>query len=285
MNKKLKNALHTFSFEFQKFVFNKKWMLTFLFLIVLFFTYLAGDKVLTFTINHKTSANVWDTVFSVLGSGSMLFLVLTPVFLIFISDIPVVTDFEKFVLIRFNSRSKWLYNKILILIASVVLYTTMLLIITFVTGSFAFPFDNGWSEMALHYSRYSYLNSRIPITFSVTSALVKLIALLMLGWFGMGLTTIDASLFFNSALSGFLFGLLIDLGGYFAYKGDIPQHFVNLFISNHILFDFHSFGDKTSFYPPYSASIVYWAVWIALFTAIGFLMCKRKDFLLKKNAL
>ena len=285
MNKKLKNTLHILNFEFQRFIFYKKLVLIFLFLIVLFFTYLSGDSVLTFVINHNTSANIWDAVFSALGRGSMLFLILTPVFFIFISDITVTTNFEEFVLIRLNSRKKWLQNKILILTVFVILYIVILLVIIFITSSFALPLANGWSEMALHYSRYSYLNSRIPITLSVTSAFVKLIVLLMLGWFGMGLAVIDTSLFFNNALPGFLFGLLIDLGGYFAYKGDIPQHFVNLFISNHILFSFHSFGERNSFYPPYFASIIYWVIWIVFFMIIGFLICKRRDFILKRNVL
>jgi hypothetical protein len=284
MNKKLKDTLHIFNFEFQRFIFYKRWMLIFLFLIVLFFTYLEGDRVLVFAANQKISANVWDVVFSILGSGAMLFLVLTPVLLLFISDIPVTTNFEEFVLLRLNSRSKWLWNKILILTVSIILYLVILLVIIFVTNSFALPLNNGWSEMALNCSRYSYLNSQIPATLSVTSAFIKLLVLLILGWFGIGLAVITASLFFNSASLGFLFGVFIDLGGYFAFKGNVPQHFVNLFISNHFLFNLHSFGEKNSLYPPYSLSIIYWVVWIALFAVIGFLICRRRDFLLKKVA-
>ncbi len=282
MNKKLKDTLHIFSFEFQRFIFYKRWMLISLFLIVLFFTYLIGDRVLTFTINQKISANVWDAVFSTLASGSMLFLVLTPVLLLFISDIPVAIDFDKFVLLRLNSRNKWLWNKILILTVSVILYLIILLIIIFVTTSFALPLNNAWSEMALNYSRYSYLNPQIPATLSVTSAFIKLIVLLILGWFGVGLATITASLFFNSASLGFLFGVFINLGGYFAFKGNVPYRFVNLFISNHILLDFHSFGAKGSLDPPYSLSIVYWAIWIIFFMVLAFRICTRKDFILKK---
>jgi hypothetical protein len=241
-----------------------------------------GSRVLTFTINQKVSANVWDAVFSTLGSGSMLFLVLTPVLLLFISDIPVSTNFEEFVLLRLNSRSKWLWNKILILTASIILYLVILLIIIFVTNSFALPLNNGWSEMALNYSRYSYLNPQIPKTLSVASAFVRLLMLLILGWLGIGLAVITASLFFNSASLGFLFGVFIDLSGYFVYHGYIPQRFINLFISNHMMLSFHSFGEKGSFYPPYFLSIIYWIIWIVLFTAIGFLICRKKDFLLGK---
>lgn len=283
MNKKLKNTLHIFKFEFQRFIFYKRLMLIFLFLIVLFLTYLMGDRVLTFTINQKTSANVWDVVFSTLGSVNMLFLVLTPVLLLFISDIPVSTNFEEFVLLRLNSRSKWLWNKILILTVSVILYLIILLIIIFVTNSFALPLSNTWSEMALKFSRYSYLNPQIPRTLSVISAFIKLIVLLILGWFGIGLAAITASLFFNSATLGFLFGVFIDLGGYFALKGYFPYRFVNFFICNHILLNFHNFGEKGSLYPPYSLSVIYWVIWIIFFTVIAFKVCKRKDFLLKKG--
>ncbi len=284
MNKKLRNTLHIFNFEFQRFIFYKRLMLIFLFLIVLFFTYLMGDRALTFAANQKISANVWDAVFSILGSGPMLFLVLTPVLLLFISDVPVTTNFEKFVLLRLNSRSKWLWNKILILTASIILYLVILLIIILVTNSFALPLTNGWSEMALKFPRDIWLNPQITTTLSVTSAFIRLLVLLILGWLGIGLAVITASLFFNSASLGFLFGVLIDLGGYFAFKGNVPQRFVNLFISNHILLDFHSFGEKNSFYPPYSLSIIYWVIWIALFAVIGFLICKKKDFLLGKVA-
>jgi hypothetical protein len=108
--------------------------------------------------------------------------------------------------------------------------------------------------------------------------------LLILGWLGIGLAVITASLFFNSASLGFLFGVLIDLGGYFAFKGDVPQHFVNLFISNHILLNLHGFGEKNSFYPPYFASIIYWVIWIMFFMVLGYRICKRRDFILKSDS-
>jgi len=213
----------------------------------------------------------------------MLFLVLTPVLLLFISDIPITTDFEEFVLLRLNSRSKWLWNKILILTVFIILYLAILLFIILVTGSFALPLTNEWSEMALNHSIYSYLNPQIPSTLSVTSAFIELLVLLLLGWLGIGLAVIAASLFFNSASLGFLFGMLIDLSGYFVFReGSLPYHFVNLFISRHILFNLHSFGEKGSPYPPYFVSIIYWIIWILLFTFIGLRICKKKDFILKK---
>jgi len=114
-------------------------MLIFLFLIVLFFTYLMGDGALIFAANQKISANVWDVVFSILANGPMLFLVLTPVLLLFISDIPITTDFEEFVLLRLNSRSKWLWNKILIL--TVFIYSLTFAILLFII----------WLQVPLHF--------------------------------------------------------------------------------------------------------------------------------------
>lgn len=282
MNKKLKDTLYIFNFEFQRFIFYKRWMLIFLFLIVLFFTYLMGDRVLTFTINQKTSANVWDVVFSTLGSGSMLFLVLTPVFLLFISDIPVTTHFDEFVLPRLNSRSKWLWSKIIVLIVSTFLYLATVLVIIITTTSFGLPLNDKWSEMALNYPRYSYLSPQIPKIFSVISAFMRLIILLILGWLGIGITVLVSSLFLNNATFGFLIGTFIDLGGYFSYHGYIPQCFVNFFVSNHMILSFHSFGENNPIYPQYSLSIIYWIVWIFIFTVIGFFICRKKDFLLGK---
>jgi hypothetical protein len=241
-----------------------------------------GDRVLTFTINQKTSANVWDVVFSTLGSGSMLFLVLTPVFLLFISDIPVTTHFDEFVLPRLNSRSKWLWSKIIVLIVSTFLYLATVLVIIITTTSFGLPLNDKWSEMALNYPRYSYLSPQIPKIFSVISAFMRLIILLILGWLGIGITVLVSSLFLNNATFGFLIGTFIDLGGYFSYHGYIPQCFVNFFVSNHMILSFHSFGENNPIYPQYSLSIIYWIVWIFIFTVIGFFICRKKDFLLGK---
>jgi len=139
MNKKLKNTLHIFGFEFQRFIFYKRWMFVFLILVVSFFAYLGGSTVLVFTINNKVSANIFDAVFNVFGYPDTIFIILIPLFLIFISDIPMTSSFEDLVFIRVNSRKKWLWNKILLLMVLTVIYILIILFIVFLSIPLRFP--------------------------------------------------------------------------------------------------------------------------------------------------
>ena len=283
MNKKLKNTLHIFGFEFQRFIFYKRWMFVFLILVVSFFAYLGGSTVLVFTINNKVSANIFDAVFNVFGYPDTIFIILIPLFLIFISDIPMTSSFEDLVFIRVNSRKKWLWNKILLLMVLTVVYLLIILFIVFFINSFALPFSNTWSEMAVKFPERSRINPQIIVSFSPISALIRLVALMLLGLLSIGLLTITASLFFNNAFLGFFIGTIVSICGSFAYHDYFPQHFVNFFITNHMIFNLHSFGIKDPLYPPYSLSIVYWIVWILLFTLLSLEICKRRDFIPGKS--
>lgn len=283
MNKKLKDTLHTFGFEFQRFIFYKRWMFVFLILVISFIAYLGGSSVLTFTINNKVTANIFDAVFNVFGHADTTFIILIPFFLIFISDIPMTSSFEELVFIRVNSRKKWLWNKIFLLAVLTIIYLLIILFIVFFINSFALPFSNTWSEMAVKCPENSWINPEIIVAFSPISALMRLLVLMLLGLFSVGLLTITASLFFNNAFAGFFIGTIVSICGSFTYHGYFPQRFINFFITNHMVLNFHSFVIEDPLYPPYSLSIAYWIVWILLFMLLSFEICKKRDFIPGKS--
>lgn len=282
MNRTPHSTLSFLKFNIEQYIVRKRWLIV---LPVCLFIVYFGDSAILVPSRHYNilSPNIWDSLFNILANGNIILGLLTFLFLFLISDISVETSFGELVLFRLQSRSKWWLGKILTLVLATLLYTGIILIIIGGVSSFVFPWGNLWSEMARAHPVDLYLNPDV-LKFSPSGAFLRLTTLLILGWFSLGLATIVASLLLNNAIIGFLVGVIINVCGLFGYHGCIPHPFENLSINNHILFDFHSFGAKNSFYPPYSLSIIYWVIWIALFAVIGFLICRKKDFLLGKVA-
>ena len=282
MNRTRHSTLSFLKFNIEQYIARKRWLIV---LPVCLFIVYFGDSAILVPSRHYNilSLNIWDALFNILANGNMILGLLTFLFLFLISDISVETSFGELVLFRLQSRSKWWLEKILTLVLATLLYTGIVLIIVGGVSSFVFPWSNSWSEMARAHPVDLYLNPDI-LKFSPLSAFMGLITLLILGFFSLGLVTIVASLLLNNAIIGFLVGVIINVCGLFGYHGWIPRPFENLSINNHILFDFHSFGEKNSLYPPYFASIIYWVIWIIFFMVLGYRICKRRDFILKSDS-
>ncbi len=278
MNRTWHSTLSFLKFNIEQYIVRKKWLIVLP--IYLFIVYIEDSKILVLSRHYNIlSPNTWDSLFGVLSNGNSIFLLANFLFLFLISDISVETSFGELILFRLQSRSKWWLGKILTLALATLIYAGIILVIIGGVSSFVFPWGNLWSEMAKTRPLDLYLNPDI-LRLSPLGAFLRLATLLILGWFSLGLVTIVASALLNNAIIGFLVGVIINVCGIFGYKGWFPHSLENFSIHTHFLLNFHSFGEKNSFYPPYFASIIYWVIWIALFTAIGFLICKKKDFLL-----
>ncbi|MCX6063558.1 MAG: hypothetical protein NTV26_05125 [Caldiserica bacterium] len=241
-----------------------------------------SDDMLVVAKNQGLSPNIWNPLFSILGNGGVIFFLINLLFLFLISDLPVETGFGALLLFRLGSRGKWWLTKVLTLTVAVLVYTAIALVLVGGVASFAFPWSTSWSELARGYAGRIEPNPAV-LVLSPSGAFLQLITLLVFGWFSLGLVTIVVSALANNGIIGFLAGAIINVGGYFGYKGRIPHYLDNVSIHTHFLLDFHSFDARISGYPPFGASIIYWAVWIALFTTIGFLLCRKKDFLSEKD--
>jgi hypothetical protein len=273
-------------FNIEQSVLRKRWLI--LVPVVLFAAYIMSDDMLVVAKNQGLSPNIWNPLFSILGNGGVIFLLINFLFLFLISDLSVETGFGALLLFRLRSRSKWWLAKVLTLAVAALVFAGMLLVLVGGVSSFAFPWSTSWSELTRGYAG-RILPNPAALVLSPSSAFLQLIILLVLGWFSLGLVAILVSSLTNNGIVGFLAGAVIDIAGLFMYHAEAggvsPQYRYLHFFSfdTHFLFDFHSFGTKASMYFPFGASIIYWAVWIALFTTIGFLLCRKKDFLSEKD--
>jgi len=273
-------------FNIEQSVLRKRWLIVVP--VVLFAAYIMSDDMLVVAKNQGLSPNIWNPLFSILGNGGVIFLLINFLFLFLISDISVETSLGTLLLFRLGSRSKWWLAKVLTLAVAALVFAGMLLVLVGGVSSFAFPWSTSWSELARGYAGRIEPNLAV-LVLSPSSAFLQLITLLVFGWFSLGLVTIVVSSLTNNGIVGFLAGAVIDIAGLFMYHAEAggvsPQYRYLHFFSfdTHFLLDFHRFGTKASMYFPFGASIIYWAVWIALFTTIGFLLCRKKDFLSEKD--
>jgi hypothetical protein len=253
--------------------------------VLLLEAYIGGDQMLVAAKNQGLAPNIWNPLFNILGNGNVVFWLLNFLLLFLISDLPVEAGFGALLLFRLGSRRRWWLTKVLTLAVAVLVYAGITLAIVGVVSSFAFPWSTSWSPLARGYPQGLEPNPGV-LAFSPSGAFLRLIVLLVLGWFSLGLVTILVSSLANNGIIGFLAGAVINVAGLFAYKteaGGVRLRYLHLFsIDTHFLLDFHRFGAKASAYPPFFASIIYWAVWIALFTAIGYVLCRKKNFSLGK---
>ncbi|RIE09300.1 hypothetical protein [Candidatus Cryosericum odellii] len=267
-------------FNIEQHILQKRWLI--LVPVVLFAAYIMSDEMLVVAKSQGLSPNIWNPLFNIFGNGNAVFWMFNFLFLFLISDLSVETGFGALLLFRLRSRSKWWLAKVLTLAVAALAFAGMLLVLVGGVSSFAFPWSTSWSELARGYAGRIGPNPAV-LVLSPSGAFLRLITLLILGWFSLGLVTTLVSSLTNNGIVGFLAGAVINIAGLFAYKGYIPRYLQNYSIATHFLLDFHRFGTKASMYPPFGASIIYWAVWIALFTTIGFLLCRKKDFLSEKD--
>jgi hypothetical protein len=278
MHKTWQRTRSFLSITIQQHILQKRWLI--LVPVLLFEAYVGGDQMLVAAKNQGLAPNIWNPLFNILGNGNVVFWLLNFLFLFLISDLSVETSFGPLLLFRLGSRRRWWLAKVLTLAVAVLVYAGITLALVGVVSSFAFPWSTSWSPLTRGYPRIEPFPDVLVL--APSGAFLRLIILLILGWFSLGLVTILVSSLTNNGIIGFLAGAVINMAGYLAYKGYVPHYLQNYSLDTHFLLDLHHFGTKTSMYPPFFASIVYWAVWIALFTAIGYVLCRKKNFSLGK---
>lgn len=268
--------LYFVRFETEQLFWRKRWLLPLP--IMLFISYIMISGVLIQASNYALQVNAWDALFSVFGSGNILFFVVTVLFLYLVSDLPLESGFGQAILLRLGSRRLWWLGKILTLGLAVVGYLIVDVGIVASVASFALPWQSAWSEGG----------RQMPLEFSIAPPAVsmspffafgQLVLLLALGWFCLGLLLMVVGQRARHALAGFTASTFVNLSGLMTFKADVPPPYSYLFIHQHLLFDYHSFGDAASPYPPFIASVLYWLVWIVLLSALGLRLAWRQDFL------
>src|SRR5450756_2723593 len=113
MSRTRQRTLSFLRFNIEQSILRKRWLIVIP--VVLFAAYIMGDDMLVVAKNQGLSPNIWNPLFSILGNGGVIFLLINFLFLFLISDLPVETGFGALLLFRLRSRSKWWLAKVLTL--------------------------------------------------------------------------------------------------------------------------------------------------------------------------
>src|SRR5450756_1234192 len=229
-------------FNIEQHIRQKRWLI--LVPVVLFAAYIMSDEMLVVAKSQGLSPNIWNPLFNIFGNGNAVFWMFNFLFLFLISDLSVETGFGALLLFRLRSRSKWWLAKVLTLAIAALVFAGILLVLVGGVSSFAFPWSTSWSPLTKGYPRIEpFLD---VLVLSPSGAFLRLITLLVLGWFNLGLVTIVVSSLTNNGVIGFLTGAVIDIAGLFMYHAEAggvsPQYrYLNFFsFDTAFLFDFHS---------------------------------------------
>jgi len=260
-------------FEIDQYLLKSNWLLPIP--IMLFISYIAISRVLVESINRSAKVNIWDGLFSIFGNESILFFVVTPLFLYLVSDLLPRPAFIQSMLLRLGSRKLWWLSKILTLGVAVISYIFITVGLAVGISSFVLPWQSTWT---LQHSVEFHIAPAVRVL-SPAYAFMQLIILLALGWFCLGLLAIVVSQFIGRPIIGLIVGISANFGGLVALRADVPPPYSHFFIYEHLLLNYHSFGISASPYPPLLASILYWLVGIGVLCMLGLWLSARQDFL------
>jgi hypothetical protein len=261
--------------EITEYILRKRWLLA-----VLMALLVGSSETNRFVVQQMVlgySYNIWDVLFSVFSNANYLLAVLNNLFLFLVSDFTRETGYGQCLLVKLGSRRKWWESKIALLAIAALVYTLINLSIVIGVASFSFPWQNSWSMGAQLSPQDSYLATEM-LTMPPRIAFIKLLILLELGWFGLGLFTLTFSTLSRHSIVGFFAGVALNFSGLVIFKSVISPWITNLFFHQHMLLNLQYSNPANSQMGSYEFSLLYWICWIAFFSMAGWLLGRRENF-------
>ena len=227
---------------------------------------------------YGNSYNGWDILFSVFSNGNYLLFVLNNIFLFLIFDITTESEFGQTLILKLGSREKWWVSKVVLLGISVICFATINITIVFGITSFSFSIQEKWSLGAQLVPENSYLSAGMLATLPFP-LFIRVLSLLNLGWFGLGLFTLVISTFSRRSIVGFLAGVALNFVGLIIYKGSFSPAITSLSFPQHMILNLQ-YAKMQELLPvsSFHFSLLYWSFWILLLLFSGMQLGKRKDF-------
>lgn len=257
-------------------IFRKRWLIPFL--IALLIGVSATNDLLVKSSVRGVSYNTWDTLFSAFSNPNIFFFVLNILFLFLVFDLTDESAFDQSLLVILGSRSHWWVGKVILLAISVLVYTFLNLAVVAGVTSFTFPWDNSWSTGARLDPGSVYLTQRLLDT-QLFIVFIKMIILLGLGWFGLGLLVLAVSILSNRCIVGFFAGVLLNFSGLIIYKDSVSNWVFNLSFHQQMFLVLQYINQENPLpFNSFIFSILYWMCWILIFLITGYLLGKRRDF-------
>ena len=231
-------------------------------------TILQGDPAL----HIMKPANVWDVIFSTLGSTYFVHLVILTTFLYLIGDLLPEKSYGQLSLFRLKSRRQWWLSKILTLLTLAVVYMFLFVAPVVLVGGLT----HGWS---LDYSEQTFLNrfmSGVPANLFATATeaayitppdlFAQTLLLIFLALFTCGLFATVITLFTSRSLFGLIGGFSFVFVSLIGNSLSGPPSWVKFLPSHHVAY-LGSLPVRTISVP---ISVLYWMIWICLLISLGF---------------
>ncbi len=244
--------------------------------VFFFIAYRSVNGVSALGASYGSPANVWDALFYALSNSDTVYPVLTLLFLYLLGDLVEETRFGQATMLRLGSRFAWWGGKLLALFGAVLAYTAFLLVVLFVVAGMRLPLQSGWSAMVI-----TNHTIELGLPYDATDStplllLIQHVSLLFLSWIGLGLLGMFTSLILRRRFVGALASIAALLIGYIGVTfTQSPVTFpAFLLISYHLEF---TPGWIPMRMVPFEYSIIYWLVWILLFSLAGIWISKLQD--------
>ena len=231
-------------------------------------TILQGDPAL----HIMKPANVWDVIFSTLGSTYFVHLVILTTFLYLIGDLLPEKSYGQLSLFRLKSRRQWWLSKILTLLTLTVVYMFLFVAPVVLVGGLT----HGWS---LDYSEQTFLNrfmSGVPANLFATATeaayitppdlFAQTLLLIFLTLFTSGLFATVITLFTSRSLFGLIGGFSFVFVSLIGNSLSGPPSWVKFLPSHHVAY----LGSLPVRTIPVPTSVLYWMIWICLLISLGF---------------
>lgn len=231
-------------------------------------TILQGDPAL----HIMKPANVWDVIFSTLGSTYFVHLVILTTFLYLIGDLLPEKSYGQLILFRLKSRRQWWLSKILTLLTLTVVYMFLFVAPVVLVGGLT----HGWS---LDYSEQTFFNrfmSGVPANLFAAGTeeayitpldlFAQTLLLIFLALFTCGLFATVITLFTSRSLFGLIGGFTFVFVSLIGNSLSGPPSWVKFLPSHHVAY-LGSLPVRTISVP---ISVLYWMIWICLLISLGF---------------
>ena len=231
-------------------------------------TILQGDPAL----HIMKPANVWDVIFSTLGSTYFVHLVILTTFLYLIGDLLPEKSYGQLILFRLKSKRQWWLSKILTLLTLTVVYMFLFVAPVVLVGGLT----HGWS---LDYSEQTFLNrfmSGVPANLFATATeaayitppdlFAQTLLLIFLALFTCGLFATVITLFTSRSLFGLIGGFSFVFVSLIGNSLSGPPSRVKFLPSHHVAY----LGSLPVRTIPVPISVLYWMIWICLLISLGF---------------
>jgi hypothetical protein len=263
-------------FQLEQHLLRFRWVLPVL--VMLFTTYVMFSGVFLQQLNHGLSVNLWDGLFTIFGSGKLLFYVLNVVWLYLISDLLPEKELGQLVLLRFGSRVQWWVGKVLALVCLALVYAGINFGIALGVAYFALPHSAAWSQAATTIPLEFYLVPHLVETTPPAWAFFHLALLFILGWIGLGVWGMVLAQWRQNAWAGFMGMMLINFGCVIALLADLSAPWVFLAPHYRFLLIYQFLEENASLFPALWFSWSYWLVWMGVGGYVGLKLSAHQDF-------